>query len=175
MRAQSSESPHRINVTTTAYERNGGLTFRAFSSGRIVLRKELTPLDPAVSYVEIEEPIKSAVAVPTLEGIGGGHSQSPAILYITSEEEDGFEHDDMLLFRAMGRLVGEIVVTYNSRGHRPSVLTDALVKPEIVDPFFSEFPSDSDFTSGLMRMFGETKDQLSQQQEAQQLSLPRLR
>lgn len=166
VRAQSSESPHRINVTTTAHERNGGLTFRAFSSGRIAYRKELTPLDPAVSYVEIEEPIKSAVAVPTLEGVGGGHNQSPAILYITSEDEKAFAHDDMLLFRAMGRLVGEIVVTYNSRGHRPSTLTDALVDPEIVDPFFSEFPSDSDFTSELMRVFGEIKRQLSQKKRA---------
>lgn len=165
VRAQSSESPHRINVTTTSHERNGGLTFRAFSTGRIAYRKALTQLDPAVSYVEIEEPIKSAVAVPTLEGIGGGHSQSPAIIYITSEDDDGFNQDDLLLFRAMGRLIGEIVVTYNSREYRPSVLTDTLVKPEIVDPFFSEFSSDSDFTSALTRKFGEIKDQLSQQQE----------
>lgn len=153
VRAQSRLGPHRIGVTTTSPTRNGGLTYRAFSSGRIVYRDMVTPLDPAISYIGIEGDIKSAVATPTVETPGAERGQPSAVIYVTALKPEEFDADDMLLLRVLGRVVGEIVQTYNSRGHRPAALTDALANPEIVDPFFSEFKSDSDFTRELSDVF----------------------
>ncbi|HEX8731329.1 MAG TPA: helix-turn-helix domain-containing protein [Ktedonobacterales bacterium] len=153
VRAQSQLGPHRIGVTTTSPMRNGGLTYRAFSSGHIEYRDQVSQLDPAISYIDVEGSIKSAIAAPTDEPPGDERGQPPAIVYITSMEPDRFNADDRLLIRVMGRLVGEMVQTYNSRGHRPAALTDALADPDIVDPFLAEFLSDSDFTRELSLIF----------------------
>ncbi len=150
--AQSSLGPHRIGVTTTSPKLNGGLTFRAYSSGRITYRPEVIPLDPAISYAEEEWPIRSAIAAPAVDGPGAVQSQPPAVIYITSEEPNAFNDNDFLLIRVMGRLVGELVQTYNSRGHLPNTLTDTLANPEIVDSYFAEFLSDLNFMSDLKKI-----------------------
>jgi len=156
VRAQSDKAPHRIGVTTTSPQANAGLTFRAYSSGRIVYRQSVIPLDPAVSYVAEEAPIRSALAAPAVYGNGLEHSQPPAIVYVTSREEGQFEEDDFLLLRVIGRLVGEIVQTYNSRSHSHSALTDTLTDPETVDGYFSDFLSERSFMTDLERIFRRT-------------------
>ena len=156
VRAQSEKAPHRIGVTTTSPQANAGLTFRAYSSGRIVYRQSVIPLDPAVSYVAEEAPIRSALAAPAVYGNGLEHSQPPAIVYVTSREEGQFEEDDFLLLRVIGRLVGEIVQTYNSRSHSHSALTDTLTDPETVDGYFSDFLSERSFMTDLERIFRRT-------------------
>lgn len=153
VRAQSKEAPHRVGVTTTSPQANGGLTFRAYSSGRIAYRPSVIPLDPAVSYVAEEGPIRSAIAAPAVDGNGLEHSQPPAIIYVASREEGQFQDDDFLLIRVIGRLVGEIVQTYNSRSHLPSALTDTLTDPEMVDGYFAGFLSELSFVTDLERVF----------------------
>lgn len=153
VQAQSELGPHRIGVTTTSPKSNGGLSFRAFSSGRVIYRPKVIPLDPAVSYTREEAPIESAIAAPASEGYGSGGGQPPAVLYITSSKPEAFTADDFLLIRVMGRMIGELVQTYNSRGHEPSALTDALENPEIVDNFFAEFRADLDFMGDLTTNF----------------------
>ncbi|MDE3230066.1 MAG: MerR family transcriptional regulator [Chloroflexota bacterium] len=165
VRAQSQLGPHRIGVTTTSPTRNGGLTYRAFSSGRIVYRDQVSQLDPAVSYIDVEGAIKSAIAAPSVESPGDERGRPSAIIYITSLEPERFNADDRLLIRVMGRLIGEIVQTYNSRGHRPAALTDALADPGIVDPFLAEFLSDSDFTRELTLIFDAILDKLAPDQD----------
>jgi len=155
VRAQSRAAPHRIDVTTTAARRNGGLTFRAYTSGRVAYRPEVTQLDPAISYADVEQSVKSAVAAPVVEGHGVGHSQPPAVLYLTSTTPRDFDHDDFLIIRVMGRLVGEIVQTLSTRGQQLGTLTDTLDNPEIVDPYFAQFLSDSDFIRKLGEMLIE--------------------
>jgi DNA-binding transcriptional MerR regulator/GGDEF domain-containing protein len=149
VRAQSKLGPHRIGVTTTSPQLNGGLTFRAYSSGRVAYRPIVDPRDPAVSYWSEESPIGSAIAAPTMDGQGTEHSQPPAVIYIASAEPNAFDEDDFLLIRVMGRLVAEIVQTYNSRGQLPNALTDTLADPEIVDGFFAEFLSELSFMTDL--------------------------
>ncbi|HZC06570.1 MAG TPA: MerR family transcriptional regulator [Ktedonobacterales bacterium] len=147
--AQSSQGPHRVGVTTASPQLNGGLTFLAYSSGRVTYRPEVLALDPAVSYVREESPIKSALAAPAVDGQGLERSQPPAVIYIASKYSDAFDSDDFLLIRVMGRLVGEIVRTYSSREHLPNALTDTLADPEIVDGYFADFLSESSFVSDL--------------------------
>ena len=162
VQAQSELGPHRIGVTTTSPKSNGGLSFRAFSSGRVIYRPKVIPLDPAVSYTREEAPIESAIAAPASEGFDSGGGQPPAVLYITSSKCEAFTADDFLLIRVMGRMIGELVQTYNSRGHKPSALTDTLANPEIVDAFFAEFRADLDFlgdlTTILQRLSGKESD-----------------
>lgn len=153
VRAQSKEAPHRVGVTTTSPQANAGLTFRAYSSGRIAYRPSVIPLDPAVSYVAEEEPIGSAIAAPAVDGNGLEHSQPPAIIYVASGKEGQFQDNDFLLIRVIGRLVGEIVQTYNSRSHLPSALTDTLTDPELVDGYFAGFLSELSFVTDLERVF----------------------
>ena len=166
VRAQSELGPHRIGVTTTSPKSNGGLSFRAFSSGRVIYRPRVIPLDPAVSYTREEAPIESAIAAPAAEGYGVGLGQPPAVLYITSSEPEAFNPDDFLMIRVVGQMVGEVVQSYNSRGHQPSTLTDALANPEIVDGFFADFLADLDFmgdvTTILQRLKGNDPDALEQ-------------
>jgi GGDEF domain-containing protein len=149
VRAQSKEAPHRIGVTTTSAQLNGGLTFRAYSSGHIVYRPYVDPLDPAVSYAEQERPIESAIALPAVEGERQYHSKPPAVIYVASKYADAFDTNDFLMIRVMARLVGEIVETYNSRGLNLSTLTDALADPIIIDSFYADFLSDTNFTRDL--------------------------
>ncbi len=162
VRAQSKQGPHRVGVTTAAPSDNGGLSFRAFSSGRVAYRAEVIPLDPAVSYVAEESPIGSAIAAPAVEGHGAEQNQPPAVIYIASSEKNAFDDDDFLMTRVMGRLVGEIVQTYNSRGHLPSALTDTLADPELVDGYFAEFRSElsfmTDLTNILKALVGDTQE-----------------
>jgi DNA-binding transcriptional MerR regulator/GGDEF domain-containing protein len=158
VRAQSREAPHRVGVTTTSPQANGGLTFRAYSSGRIAYRPSVTRLDPAVSYVAEEEPIGSAIAAPAVDGNGLERSQPPAIIYVASREEGKFQDDDFLLIRVIGRLVGEIVQTYSSRSHLPSALTDTLTDPEMVDGYFAGFLSELSFVTDLERVFQRLAD-----------------
>ncbi|HET9109240.1 MAG TPA: MerR family transcriptional regulator [Ktedonobacterales bacterium] len=145
--AQSSQGPHRIGVTTTSPQLNGGLTFLAYSSGRVTYRPEVVALDPAVSYVREESPIKSALAAPAIDGLERG--RPAAVVYVASKYATAFDADDMLLIRIMGRLVGEIVRTYSSREQLPDALTNTLSDPEIVDGYFADFLSESQFMKDL--------------------------
>ncbi|HEY7975371.1 MAG TPA: hypothetical protein VID72_08525, partial [Ktedonobacterales bacterium] len=138
-------------------------TFRAYSSGRVTYRPEINALDPAVSYVSEESPISSAIAAPAVDGQGMEHSNPPAVVYVASRHKSAFNDDDFLLIRVMGRLVGEIVQTYNSRGHLPNALTDALADPEIVDGFFADFLSELSFVTDLQKALKALKEQKAQQ------------
>lgn len=145
--AQSSQGPHRIGVTTTSPQLNGGLTFLAYSSGRVTYRPDVVALDPAVSYVREESPIKSALAAPAIDGLERG--RPAAVVYVASKYAKAFDADDMLMIRIMGRLVGEIVRTYSSREQLPDALTNTLSDPEIVDGYFADFLSESHFMKDL--------------------------
>ena len=151
--AQSKESPHRIGVTTTSRRSNGGLTIRAFNSGHVALRRKVSKLDPTVSYVSEEWPIGSAIAVPVGEDSHTGNAQPAAIVYIAAKEPDQFKPNDVLMIRVMGRIIGEIVQTYNFRGPRLSALTDALATPEIVDTYFADFLPESRFVKDLTDIY----------------------
>lgn len=164
VRAQSAQAPHRVGVTTASPQANGGLSFRAYSSGRITYRPEVITLDPAVSYVAEESPIHSAIAAPAVDGQGLERSQPPAVIYIASDQSESFSDDDFLLIRVMGRLVGEIVQTYNSRAHAPSALTNTLANPEIVDSDLADFLSELSFLTDLRRVFESSKGEASRPQ-----------
>lgn len=163
VRAQSKDGPHRIGVTTTSPRLNAGLTFRAFSSGRMAYRSEVDPLDPAVSYVSEESPIESALASPAIDGQGMEDGQPPAVLYIASAIQDAFSEDDFLLIRVLGRHVAEIVQTYNSRSQRPDTLTNTLDDPETVDNYFADFLSEMSFVADMQTILRRLADETSRQ------------
>ncbi len=143
VRAQSEHAPHRIGVTTISpNDPLLGISLRAFQSGHVAYRHEISAADTTIALHEVEGPIRSAIAVP----IGGENGMPVAALYIVSDEADAFTEGDQRVLRITGRMLEELLMTYHARLRVTEHLGDLIKKPSVIDALFSDFFSEIDFT-----------------------------
>lgn len=162
VRAQSKNSPHKVGVTTIAPGKYvQSLSLRAFQSGRIIYRREITSAESTIALRELEGPIRSAIAVP----VGGEAGQPLAVLYIVSDEGKAFSKDDQSVLRMMGRIVEELLLTYYARYHITQNLSNLTIAPDIVDPLFKEFLSENEFVKDVEELLKGIKIRMDQREE----------
>jgi len=98
-----------------------------------------------IAYQEREESTRSAIAFP----LSGRDGLSIGVLYVASPHTNAFDKHDEQLIRLVGRMLEELLMTYRSRQLTAGRLTDIIVTPEVVDPCFKEFASESDFVNDI--------------------------
>jgi DNA-binding transcriptional MerR regulator/GGDEF domain-containing protein len=146
VRAQSAKSPHQIGTTLTAGPQFPiSLSQKAFHSGLIVYRSEVSNEDPAIVSRMAEEPIRSAIAVP----IEGEEGSPLGVLYIVSAEPQAFPEEDQRLLRVMGKMIGEVVLTYHARQLAAGTLRRMISTPQIIERTMEEFSSENAFIRQL--------------------------
>ena len=162
VRAQSKNSPHKVGVTTISPGKYvQSLSLRAFQSGRIIYRREITSAESTIALRELEGPIHSAIAVP----VGGEEGQPVAVLYVVSDEVAAFPTDDQGVLRMMGRIVEELLMTYHARYHITQNLSDLINHPGVVDPLFGKFLSENEFVEDVEAFLTRIKTQMDEREK----------
>jgi len=142
IRAQSRNAPYKVGHTTVSPEKNtNSLSIKALQSGHIVYLPRILPSETSIAYRELEGHIQSALAIP----IGGEDGLPVAVLYAISDERDGFSEDEQRVLRILCKMIEEVLKTYRVRHQVAHGLSDIIAKPSLVDSFFQEFFSESDF------------------------------
>lgn len=150
VRAFSQDSPPQFR-TITVSKGLPGLSFRAYLSGHTFYRASITPHDTILAYREMENNIRSAIALP----VGGADGMAVASMYVASPSTDAFSEADQRALRLVTRMVEELLSTYQSRYHVVGKLADLLARPQVVDPSFREFLSEEDFINELEELLTE--------------------
>lgn len=139
VRGQSALAPYKPGVTTIAPGKHSNSpSIRALQSGHIVTQSVILPehtRDP-------EQSIRSAIAVP----VGGEDGIVSGVLYVAADEEHAFSEGDQRVLRILARMLEELLLTYQVRHRVGRKLTDIIKKPALVDTFFEEFLTESDFS-----------------------------
>jgi DNA-binding transcriptional MerR regulator/GGDEF domain-containing protein len=162
VRAQSKNSPHKVGETTISPGKYvQSLSLRAFQSGRIIYRREITSAESTIALRELEGPIHSAIAVP----IGGEEGQPVAVLYVVSDEVAAFSTDDQRVLRMMGRIVEELLMTYHARHHITQNLNKLIITPSVVDPLFKDFFSENEFVEDIEAFLTMIKAQMDEKEK----------
>ncbi len=140
VRAHSSHSPARLSsIVLTA--KQPGLTSRAYQSGQVIYRPHVTPKDTLLSYPDIEESTRSAIAIP----LGSADGMVAGAIYIASEGTNAFAPEDQRALRLLTKMLEELLATYQARLFVSGRLSNVIAKPRVVDLSFSEFLSEEDF------------------------------
>ena len=153
LRAQSKLAPHTLGTILSPDEPIISLSLRAFQSGRIIYRQIISPEDTTIAYRELEGPIGSAIAIP----IGGEDGRPVAVLYVVSDKQEAFSQDDQCLLRIIGKMVEELLNTYQSRLQITEKFKDILINPRIVDSLFKDFPSENEFIGDIETLLENIK------------------
>lgn len=150
VQAQSAKSPHQIGVTTLKSEPQTpiSLSQRALHSGHIVSRSEISSEDMAIASRIVEEPIRSALALP----VEGAEGRSLGVLYIVSDEPAAFNEDDQRFLRVLGKMIGEVVLTYHARRLPAEVLRRIIRTPQMMEQTLEDYPSENDFIEQLEQL-----------------------
>jgi DNA-binding transcriptional MerR regulator len=121
------------------------LSLRAFLSSCVVLRSELVPDDPSLTFRELDEIVRSHIAIPI-----GGEMESPSgVLYVTSPFPSAFSEEDQRLLRLIARLIEEVLHIYDAKQKLAADLTSLLKFPSIVDASLKEFLTENNFIADL--------------------------
>lgn len=154
VQAQSAKSPHQTGTTALKPEPQTpiSLSQRALHSGHIVSRSEISSEDVAIVSRKSEEPIRSALALP-IEGEG----RSLGVLYIVSDEPAAFSEDDQRVLRVLGKMIGEVVLTYHARRLPPDLLRGIIENPQIVEQTLREYLSENDFIDQLEQLLARIR------------------
>ncbi len=162
VRAQSKNSPHKIGMTTISPGKYvHSLSLRAFQSGRIIYRREITSAESTIALRELEGSIHSAIAIP----VGGEEGQPVSVIYIGSDELNAFSMDDQRVLRMMGRIVEELLLTYHARHHITLDISDLIETPTVIDPLFKDFLSENEFVEDVEAMLVGLKTRMDQRGE----------
>jgi DNA-binding transcriptional MerR regulator len=154
VRANSKDAPIRAGFVTLS-SRLPGLTFRAYLSGQVIYRPEITPDDPILAYHDLEKSTRSAIAIP----IRGREGMAIGALYVAAEEKGAFSLLDQTALRLMTRMIEELLSTYQSRWQVAGKLANIIAYPQTVDLAFREFLSEGDFINDLERLLSEVQEQ----------------
>jgi GGDEF domain-containing protein/GAF domain-containing protein len=142
IRAQSKEAPYKLGITTiTPDSYANSPSIRALQSGHIVYLPRIAQTDTSIAFRELEEPIRSAVAIP----IGGEDGLAVAVLYVASAETAAFSDSDQRVLRIICRMAEVALKTNAARRQAMQKLMDIIEKPALVDPLFRDFLSENDF------------------------------
>jgi GAF domain-containing protein len=161
-RAQSKDSPFIVGESIfTPQKSKTNLSIRAFQSGRVIYRPELSLQDRTPTYLHIEGPIRSNIAIP----IGAENGQPVAVLYVTSNEPDAFSREDQQLLRIIGRLIENLLSTYSARLQVTKDLRSLLNAPDVVDTLFGEFLSENDFMRDVEALLMNLDEWLGKKRE----------
>ncbi len=142
VRAQSTSTPHKLVAVSAKVP---GLSFRAYQSGQIIYRPDVSDKDFMIAHQEREAFTRSAIAVP----FAGEDGLAIGVVYVASEEREAFSEEDEQLLRLVGRMIEELLMTYRLRQLPVGRLTDMITTPEVVDLSFKEFASESDFVNDI--------------------------
>jgi DNA-binding transcriptional MerR regulator/GGDEF domain-containing protein len=148
VRAKTKEAPSDYKIGTTLVSPEVpsiSLSLRAFQSGKIIYRHMVTPEDFSVANLTSEKPIGSAIAVP----VGGENELPIAVLYVVSAHTDAFTEDDQRLLRMVGRMIEELLMTYEVHARVTQQFSKLIRDPAVVDPAFEAFASETDFISDV--------------------------
>lgn len=162
VQAQSKNSPHKLGMTTIfpgKYVNSLGL--RAFQSGHIIYREDVSPADATIALREMEGPIHSAIAVP----VGGENGQPVAVLYIVSDEVSAFSKSDQRVLRIIGRIAEELIRTYSARQQATEKLGDLIMTPALVDSLFADFLSEKEFVSDVEELLASISKNMRYKEE----------
>src|SRR6266536_3014423 len=142
VRAQSKHSPHQIGSTMVAPQSPViGLCLSAFQSGHIIYLPDVSHVDATIAARKAEEPVRSAIAIP-VENVD---NVSIGVIYAVSEYPDAFAKNEQRVMRMVGKMVGELLETYQLRLEAVGRLRDLIAYPEHVDMLFKEFLSENEF------------------------------
>lgn len=140
--AKSEGAPHHVNVTTVSPNEDSlCLSLRAYQSGAIHHIDDVTVGDTIIKFLTEEGPVRSAVAMP----IGGEHGEAIAVLYVVSYEPGAFSFIDLSVLRLIGKMIENLLATYNGTQKILEHLVDIVKNPQIVDTHFTEFSTENDF------------------------------
>jgi GGDEF domain-containing protein len=156
VRAQSKLSPHKIGGTTVSPDKFiSALSLRAYQSGDLIYRPQITDSDTSIAFHQVEGPIRSALAVP----IGWENGSVVGVLYVVSNELKAFSESYQRVLRLICRMIEEAILTYRVRQQVVARLTNALERPRSVDPLFEDFLSENDFLHDVDNLLNELKPQ----------------
>ena len=161
IQAQSKDSPHKIGMTLSPDKYVNSLNLRAFQSGHIVYRPQISNTDPTIALLEVEGNIRSAIAL----SIGGEKGEPIAVLYVVSDEPHAFSLSDQRVLRMMGRIIEELLLTYHARQQVTAHLDELITRPSIIDPFFGDFASEDDFRRDIEGFLTSIKVQMEQRRK----------
>ncbi len=162
VRAQSKYSPHKVGSTTISPGKFvDSLSLRAFQSGRIAYRREVSDSDSTIAFRELESPLRSAVAVP----VGGETGQPLAVLYVVSNEVSAFSQDDQRMLRIMSRMVEGLLMAYQTHQQVAEKLETLILKPSIVDELFEVFLSENDFIDDVETLLTGIKVRMNEREK----------
>jgi DNA-binding transcriptional MerR regulator/GGDEF domain-containing protein len=139
-RAHSDDSPAHLSSRVLTLL-DPGLTYRSYQSGQVIYRSHITQTDALVAYHDTEESTQSAIAIP----LGSADGMVAGAIYIASDEVDAFSPADLRALRLLTRMLEELLATYQARLFVSGRLSDAIVRPRVVDVSFREFLSEEDF------------------------------
>src|SRR5438876_8976223 len=142
VRAHSKNAPVEVSTMSLSVA-HPGLTFRAYQSGYVIYRPEVMP--PDLAYRELEESIRSAIALP----IAGEDGLAIGSLYIASEEIDAFSEAGQRALRLITRMMEELLSTYQAYQQVRGRLADVIKNPRLVDVSFREFLSENNFVNDV--------------------------
>ncbi len=166
VRAKSKGAPYEYKVGTTIVtpdKANISISLRAFQGGRIIYRHMVTPEDPSIAHLDKEEPIRSAIAIAI--PVGGEDGMPVAVIYVVSAESDAFSEGDRRLLRLVGRMVEELLRTYEVRIRVKEQFTSLIKNPSIADPSFEGFSSENDFISDVETLLNTLRKRIEERKE----------
>ncbi len=142
IRAQSQNAFYKAKSSISTSDTHTNSPYlKALRSGHVIYQPRIIGADASFVVRDLEEPIRSAIAVP----IGGEDGIAVGVLYVASLEVEAFIEDDQRILRIMSRIVEELLKTYRVRQHVTQKLTDMVKDPNLVDTFFEDFAPEKRF------------------------------
>lgn len=155
VRAQSDGSPHIVGKTIVSPDTPIlSLSLRAFQSGHVIYRPQVSSEDTTIAYRDLEGPIQSAIAIP----IEGRDGLPIAILYLVSEEIEAFDTEYQRILRLIGRMIGELLETSHLREQSEERLGDVVARPRDVNKTLGTFPSENTFVKDVEEILHGIKE-----------------
>lgn len=150
--AQSDDSPYIAGKSVfSPLKGNTSLSIRAFQSGYVIYRPELSVMDRATSAIAIEGPVRSCIAIP----VGGEAGRPLAVLHVVSDESAAFPERDQQLLRIASRLIEDVLITYQAHRKEAENFKDLMGFPAVVDGLFRDFLSENNFMYDMARTIME--------------------
>lgn len=144
--AQSEHSPYIIGSTTfSPQEPVISSTIKALQSGHSISLPNIAVEDLNSVVQPPATPLRSTLALP-IEGSDGSIS---GVIYVASERKHAFADHDQRVLRIIGRMIGELLETYQARMRASIKLREMLVNPAVVDTLFQGFLSENEFVEHI--------------------------
>ena len=142
VRAGSTHSPHKPHGVTISPDGPFiALSLRAFQSGHIAYRHDISSEDPTIELRHEEGNVRSAIALP----VGAQDGSPVAVLYIASDQPDGFLESDQRILQLYCRIIEEFTRSHIARRQSYAKLSAIITDPGVVDAAFKKFRSEEDF------------------------------